>query len=1110
MKSLTCQRDCKSISQRMNKSMRVMLLLLVMLCQQLTANIQHPTSNIPLWMRYNVISPQGDKIAFSYKGDIYVVDTKGGLARQITTTESYEYNPIWSNDGKYLAFASDRNANFDIYVVASDGGVAKRITTNSVSEIPLAFSNDDTMIYYSAYLQKDADDVQFPTPWLTELYKVSIDGGRSSQVTAATVCSVSFDDDGESFLYYDRKGSEDIWRKHQTSSVARDIVYYDANDKTHTILTTNIGEDRDPRFLSDKNEMVFLSERDGDNFNVYKSSIDDADNVTKITDFPSYPVRFLTVSDNDVLCYNYQGEIYTQTLDGEPEKVEIQIINDQEETPELGVFGKATDIAITPDGDLIAFVARGEVFVTSEEYQTTKQITHTPEAESYPAFSPDGKTLVYVSERDGYLNLYKAEVAREEELNFTYATLINEEPLFDDDGIERGVPKFSPDGKELAFIENRNILKVVDLKTKKVRQITDGTQHYRNDDYCFEYEWSPDGKWFALTLISNMRDPYSDVGIVSSNGDMKIHNITESAYITSHVKWALDGNAITFVSNRYGMRSHASWGSQNDAFIAFLNQESYDKFRMSKEEYDVMKMEQKKDKDDNKGDKKGESDKGSKGKKGDGDIVVEFDGLEDRIIRLTPMSSKMAGITLSKDGDKLFFLSAFEKGYDLWELDVREKSTKILKKLDVGGADIKLNKKGDKLFVLSGGNLQTIETKGGKSTPIKYDATMWLDRAAEREYMYNHIFLQENKRLFLRNSNGADFAQIKKDFYPFLKHINNNYDFVELMSEILGELNVSHSGARMRSNGKSGDVTACLGLLFDVNYDGDGLLIDEVLEKGPFDKNNSKVEAGNIIEKIDGIEIAKDMDYYPLLNKKVGKQVLVSIYNPDTKKRWEEIVKPISLGAQNELLYQRWVKHNEEIVDSLSNGTLGYVHIRSMGDASYRDVYADILGKYNRRKGIVIDTRFNGGGRLHEDIEILFSGEKYLEQVIRDSVACVMPSRRYVKPSIMIMCEANYSNAHGTPWVYKHKKMGKLVGMPVPGTMSSVTWETLQDENIYFGLPVVGYRTEEGYYLENTQLEPDIKVKNTPEKLAVGIDEQLETAVMELMKDVENYDYWGE
>ena len=1102
----------KTTRRQDNKTTRLLVILLIFLFGlQLTANSQQPIANSqqPLWMRYNVISPQGDKIAFTYKGDIYVVDAEGGTARQLTTNSSYDFNPIWSNDGKFIAFASDRNANFDIYTVSVNGGVAKRVTTNSASEIPLAYSPDNCVIYYSANIQKDADNVQFPTGWMRELYKVSADGGRSQQVAAVNVCSISFDNDGESFLYYDQKGGEDEWRKHHISSMARDIVYYNAKEKTHTILTTNIGEDRDPRFLPGKKDVVFLSEGEGGNFNVYKANVDDINNAQQITDFPTYPVRFLSVSDNGLLCYGYQGEIYTQSLGGEPKKVEIQIVNDQEETPVLGKFGSAHDITITPDGDLIAFVARGEIFVTSEEYQTTKQITHTPEAESYPTFSPDGKSLVYVSERDGYFNLYKAEVARKEEVNFTYATLINEERIFDDDGIERGVPQFSPDGKELAYLENRNILKVVNLETKKVRQITDGTQHYRNDDYCFDYEWSPDGKWFALSLITNMRDPYSDVGIVSASGDMKIHNITQSAYITSNVKWALDGNAITFISNRYGMRSHASWGSQDDAFVAFLNQEAYDKFRLSKEEYDLLKKEEKMAKDvAEKSDKKEKKDdKKSEEKK---DIVVELDGLEDRIIRLTPMSSRLSGVSLSKDGDKLFFLSAFEKGYDLWELDVREKSTKILKKLGMGGAEIKLNKKGDKLYVLSGGNLQTIETKGGKATPIKYDATMLLDRAAEREYMFNHIFLQENKRLFRRDSNGADFVQIKKDFYPFLAHINNNYDFTELMSEILGELNVSHSGCGMMSNGKSGDVTACFGLLFDVDYDGDGLLIDEVLEKGPFDKNHSKVEAGCIIEKIDGVEITKDLDYYPLLNKKVGKQVLVSVYNPDTKKRWEEIVKPISKGTQNELLYQRWIKHNAEVVDSLSNGTLGYVHIKSMGDASYRDVYADILGKYNKRKGVVIDTRFNGGGRLHEDIEILFSGEKYLEQVIRDSVACVMPSRRYVKPSIMLMCEANYSNAHGTPWVYKYKKMGKLVGMPVPGTMSSVTWETLQDESMYFGLPTVGYRTQEGYYLENSQLEPDVKVRNTPEKLAEGVDEQLEAAVRELIKDVENYNYWGE
>ena len=215
------------------------------------------------------------------------------------------------------------------------------------------------------------------------------------------------------------------------------------------------------------------------------------------------------------------------------------------------------------------------------------------------------------------------------------------------------------------------------------------------------------------------------------------------------------------------------------------------------------------------------------------------------------------------------------------------------------------------------------------------------------------------------------------------------------------------------------------------------------------------------------------------------------------------VVVPISESAFNELLYKRWVRNCADMVQKLSDGRLGYVHIKGMNDESFRTVYSDILGRYNHCEGIVIDTRFNGGGRLHEDIEVLFSGKKYLTQEVRGKDACDMPSRRYNKPSIMVMGEANYSNAHGTPWVYKHKGMGLLVGKPVPGTMTSVNWETLQDASLYFGIPVVGYRTAEGTYLENDQLEPDIDVENTKELVVIGRDEQLETAVKALLKQID-------
>lgn len=1058
----------------------------------------------PLWMRYNVISPQGDKIAFCYKGDLYVVPTGGGRALQLTTGSSYETSPIWSPDGKTLAFATDRNGNFDIYTVPAEGGVAKRVTTNSAYETPLAFSPDGKMIYYSAQMQKSAKNVQFATGWITELYKVSTEGGRPEQVVAVPVGSLSFDKDGKSFLYYDRKGSENVWRKHHTSSVARDVVYYDAQKQTHTLLTTNAGEDRDPRYLPGYQEVVFLSERNGGSFNVYKAPVDNLEKAEAVTRYKTHPVRFLSVSNNGVICYGYMGEIYAHHVGEKPKKVHVEIINDQpEEQLVRQDFKGVSDFDVSSDGKLVAFTSRGEVFVTgADEYATTKQITHTPQPERSPSFSKDGRSLVYASERDGYWNLYQASIERKDDFNFAYATLIDEKPLFSNDGVERMAPSYSPDGKEIAFIENRNLLKVYNIESEEVRTITNGCQHYETGDYGFSYEWSPDGQWFVLTLITHMRDPYSDIGIVKADGSQEIYNITESAYIDGNPHWVMDGNAIIYRSNRYGMRSHASWGSQNDVFIAFLNQESFDKFRMNKEEFALLKEQEerskkKEEKKENKENKENKEDKSQKAE-------VDVEHLQDRVVRLTPMSSNLSGMALSKDGDKLYFMSSFEKGFDLWELDVREKSMKILKKMGQGGAQLRVQ--GDNIFLLSGSNLQKLD-KGGKSTMIKYDATMSLDLAKEREYMFEHVFLQTQKRFFMKDKNGVDLEMMKEAYRPFLAHINNNYDFSELLSEILGELNVSHTGSGFRPSSKGGDATAEFGVLLDLDYRGDGLKIAEVVAGGPFDKKASKVTDGCVIEKIDGVEIKAGMDYYPLLNNKVGKTVLVSLNKGG--ERWEETVKPISHGAMNELLYSRWVKHNEETVSKLSDGKLGYVHIRSMGDASYRDVYSQILGKYNLCDGIVIDTRFNGGGRLHEDIEILFSGEKYLEQVVADSVACVMPSRRYNKPSVMIIGEANYSNAHGTPWVYKHKKMGSLVGMPVPGTMSSVTWETLQDPSLYFGLPVVGYRTEQGNWLENTQLEPDVKVRNTPEKMAVGVDEQLEAAVKELKRELKDFRYWG-
>ena len=1077
----------------------------------------------PLWMRDARISPDGSEIVFCYKGDIYKVSAQGGTAVQLTTQASYEANPVWSPDGEQIAFASDRNGNFDLFIMSADGGAARRLTYHSASEIPSTFTPDGKYVLFSASIQDPATSALFPTSAMTELYRVPVEGGNTEQVLGTPAEWVCFDKAGSNFLYQDRKGFEDEWRKHHTSSIARDIWLYDTQTGEHTNLTNRDGEDRNPVYAPDGKSVYFLSERNGGSFNVYSFPLNAPQQVKPVTTFRTHPVRFLSVSDKGTLCYAYDGELYTQQPNSRPQKVKVELVRDDDKDIASFRFSQgATSACVSPDGKQVAFIVRGDVFVTSTDYPTTKQITNTPAGESGLSFAPDNRTLVYASERTGNWQLYMAKITRKEDPNFPNATLIEEEVLLPSKTVERRYPQYSPDGKEIAFIEDRNRLMVLNLETKKVRQVTDGSTWY-NTGGGFDYEWSPDGKWFTLEFIGNRHDPYSDIGIVSAQGGA-ITNLTNSGYMSGSPRWVLDGNAVLFQTERYGMRAHASWGSQQDVMLVFLNQDAYDRYRLSKEDFELLKefeKEQKKakEKDEKKKDEKkkdtgkdkkkdgdkdkdGDNGKSDKDKESKKEIVVELKGIEDRIVRLTPNSSDLGSAIVSKDGENLYYFSAFEGGYDLWKMNLREKETKRLHKLNTGWVSLSMDKDGN-IFLLGSRNMQKMDAKSDALKPISYQAEMKMDLAAEREAMFDHVYKQQQKRFYNLNMHGVNWDEMSAAYRKFLPHIDNNYDFAELLSEWLGELNVSHTGGRYFANGK-GDVTSNLGLLFDWEYRGKGMRIAEVIEKGPFDHSRTKVKEGCIIEKINGQEISQENDITVLLNNKAGKKTLISLYDPQSKERWEEVVMPISSGRLNGLLYNRWVKQRAAEVEKWSNGRLGYVHIQSMGDGSFRTVYSDILGKYNNCEGIVIDTRFNGGGRLHEDIEILFSGQKYFTQVVRGREACDMPSRRWNKPSIMLQCEANYSNAHGTPWVYKHRNIGKLVGMPVPGTMTSVSWETLQDPSLVFGIPIVGYRLADGSYLENSQLEPDIKVANSPETVVKGEDTQLKAAVDELLKEIDS------
>ncbi len=1071
--------------------------LLTLLTTTAFLSLLNAQAESPLWMRYPAISPNGQSIAFSYKGDIYLVPASGGLAYPVTLHEANDYAPVWSPDGRQIAFASARHGNADVFIMPVGGGAAKRLTYHAAGDRPSAFTPDGKHLIFSSARLDIASNQQFPSGVLPELYQVSVEGGTPHQLLAVPALDAKFDSRGQRLVYHDRKGYEDEFRKHHTSSVTRDVWLYDMKADSFRQLTEFAGEDRNPVFMPNQNTIYYLSEESG-SFNVFKMPVDQPMMREPVTTFDTHPVRYLSVSDNGLLCFSYNGELYTMREGEEPRKVPVQIATGERYSmTELhAVKGGATELALSPNGKEVAFVYRGEVFVSSVVEGTTRRITHTPEQERSVSFSPDGRRLLYATERDSSWDVYQASIKREEEPYFFNATLIAESPVVNTPADEFQ-PAYAPNGEEVAFLEERTTLRVINLKNKAVRTVLPGDRNYSYSDGDQHYEWSPDSKWLLVEFLQP-EQWISQAGLVRADGSGEVTDLTHSGYGANRPQWMMDGQMMLWFSNRDGQKNHGSWGGEADAYALFFTQEAYDRFQLDEEAYRLLKeQEEEAEEKDDAADAEDKEEEAAP-------LKLELEDIDDRRVRLTIHSSDLSDAYVNDEGTKLYYLARFEKGYDLWETDLKSRETKILAKLNSpSGSALIPDKEGKHLFLLAGGSIKKVNLESGEAEGIGIDGEMTVDAQAERAYLFEHVWRQVDKKFYKPELHGTDWDMYVDNYRRFLPHINNNQDFADMLSELLGELNASHTGARYRPDKSDGDQTASLGLYYDEDYEGDGMRITEVMDKGPADKDGARIAAGHIIEAVNGQELQGTVNFYSLLNRQAGKPMLLQLYDPQNKERYEARVEPISSGAENQLRYERWVENCRDIVDSLSGGRIGYVHVRGMNDESYRTVYDEVLGRHASKEALVVDTRFNGGGWLHDDLATFLSGEPYVTLMPRGQNLGSEPLSKWSKPSVVVMSESNYSDAHMFPYAYKALGIGKLVGMPVPGTATAVWWERLHTGDLIFGIPQVGVVTNEGEYLENNQLEPDIRQPNEPGKVRQGYDQQLKAAVDELLRQLE-------
>ncbi len=926
-----------------------------------------PETN-PLWLRYPAVSPDGKDIAFVFRGHIFRVPTSGGEAVAITAGPAHQTAPVWSPDGKYLAFASDDYGNYDLFLVSAQGGAVRRLTDHSADEIPTGFTPDGHYVLFSAHRMNTAQAAKFPLGRiLPELYRVSIAGNREpEQILTTPALGAHYDRAGQRLVYEDVKGYEDPWRKHETFAIAHDVWLYDAASGDHTQLTTFAGEDRNPVWAADERSVFYLSEQGG-SFNVWRLPLDGNRPGTPapVTHFEKNPVRFLSAANDGTLCFGYDGEIYTMPPGAtEPQKVAIAITlaSEGSKVANRTMSDGVTEIALSPNGKEIACVIRGDVFVSSVEHGDTKRITNTPGQERSVSFSPDGRRLVFAAEYGKPWALYEATIVapKEKEPYFYSATTLDVHPLLEN-AAENFQPAYSPDGKEVAYLENRTTLKVMNLETKVARVILPGDRNYSYSDGDQWYEWSPDGKWFLVNFVDRNRWS-AEAGIVDAEGRGSLTNLTNSGYEDNKPHWVSKGKAMIWATDRYGLHGDAnSQQPQVDIYEMFFTKEAYERFKQPPADFSVTKeREDEAAKREAAAKERAEKEKGPEAKDAPPKlepVTVDLAGIEDRTARLTLASAQVADGDLTKDGETLVYLAKGDKGFELWTLKPREKELKRLAEFEAPTHPVRgqefpqqlvLDGDGKNAFVLVDGRLTKVALEGAKQEPVKIAAEKEIDGAAERAYLFEHIWRQVREKFYVTDLHGVDWDYYKRTYARFLPFIDDNRDFAEMASEMLGELNASHTGCRFIAQDQ--DQTSALGAFFDPKHTGPGLQVAEVIEKGPLANANPAVAAGTIIESIDGTPVGDGTDLSAVLNHKAGKNVALTVFDPNNNNRFTVTTKPIPLGEQEGLLYDRWVKGRRELVDRLSNGTVGYVHVRAMNDESYRDTFAEALGRAVKRR----------------------------------------------------------------------------------------------------------------------------------------------------------------
>ncbi len=1031
----------------------------------------------PVIAREPAPSPDGRHIAFSYMGDIWRVPVAGGRAHRLTVHEAYEDLAAWSPDGQSIAFSSDRMGNDDVYVMDAWGGPATRLTCHDAWDAVQCWSNDGERILFVS--RRDTTE--------NEPYEIPVAGGMPKRLIADDAYNVAMSRDGEWITFV--TGSSAWWRKHYRGSASRDIwVRALAGGPSYRLIDWPMDDDR-PMWGADGRSLYFMSERDDGVPNIWRAEVElprpsageprVVSGPTQVTFHEHDGVQKAEISaDGSLIAYEWNGGVWAlRTGGGEPFEVVINAPSDDKWNVDLRytLSNGVTQYALSPDEDELAYISRGELFVCpleDGEAGRSMRVTTTAAREKDPAWMPDGETLVFSSDRNGNYDLFAVTSSDENEPSLA-RSLRRAVSQLTDSAEDDDSPYVSPDGETIAFLRGPDVLWLMDADGGDERQRLP-------DADILHLDWSPDSRWIALsrTNLGHKEDIY----VFEAEGGDPV-NVTLHPNDDFQPRWTEDGRRLTFASR-------TDDGQYMIKYI-WLTREDYWMSDEEREEAETSRNEESEEDGDEVGD-------GAAGI----EVVIDFDEINERVESVMNVRGGYDFYGQTPDGHFFAFPSNTLGGRDLWLVDW--KGTR-LHQITEGGSnpeEITWSADGSTCYYLSHGRLSTLTIdsdgdvtgRGGLSV----SASMTVDVSEERRQMFHEAWRMLLNGFYDEGFHGVDWEAMREKYEPWALAAYTEEEFRTVVREMIGELNASHLGIYKWGGG--GVNTGRLGIRHLEGFPGPGVKVRSVIPNGPADR--AGIEPGEYIVAIDGVPVAAGDNYFCMLTDAAGERVLVEVAKtPDGRDSREIELRPVGGGAVRNLVYEDRVRRNRAKVEELSNGRIGYLHIRGMGVGNLFQFQEDLFAQGTGKDGLIIDIRGNGGGSVHDEILRFLDRQAYGYTTGRTRPPTQNPLELWSKPLVLLIDETCYSDAEIFPMGWKALGLGPVIGVPTYGAVIGTNDLPLIDGTM-FRVPGSGWFDLADRNLENWGIEPDIYVESPPEEAARGRDAQLETAVETILEEL--------